>query len=188
MWWSETRVLVRALRLAIVLSSAGLTAACFQPLYGERSFEGSGPGLREKFASVDVLPIDAPGGSPAARLGVEVRNDVVFALQGGNGRNSPTHALKISLVPTSSSIIVDIHTARPDVENYGVNATYTLVELATGKQVVSASTFSRVSYDIPGQEQRFARARAQRDAENRAAKVIADHIQARLASYFVAGT
>lgn len=188
MWWPETRVLFRALRAAIALSSAGLTAACFQPMYGQHSFEGSGPGLREKFQSVDVLPIDAPGGSPQARLGVEVRNGLIFDLQGGNGQISPTHALKIQLSPTTSSIIVDIHTARPDVENYGVNATYTLVELATGKPVVTGTTFARVSYDIPGQEQRYARARAQRDAENRAAKVIASQIQARLASYFVAGT
>jgi LPS-assembly lipoprotein len=188
MWWPETRVLFRALRAAIVFSSAGLTAACFQPMYGENSFAGGGPGLREKFSSVDVLQIDAPGGSPVARLGVEVRNALLFDLQGGNGQLSPTHALKISLAPSTSSIIVDIHTARPDVENYGVNASYTLVELATNRPVATGTTFARVSYDIPGQEQRFARSRALRDAENRAAKVIAGHIQARLASYFVAGT
>jgi LPS-assembly lipoprotein len=45
-----------------------------------------------------------------------------------------------------------------------------------------------VSYDIPGAEQRFARIRGLRDAENRAAKQVADHIRNRLASYFVAGT
>ncbi len=54
--------------------------------------------------------------------------------------------------------------------------------------MVTGQTFARVSYDIPGQEQRFARARGLRDAENRAAKVIADNIKSRLASYFVAGT
>jgi LPS-assembly lipoprotein len=45
-----------------------------------------------------------------------------------------------------------------------------------------------VSYERPGQAQRFARARGLRDAENRAAKLIADNIKARLASFFVAGT
>ena len=54
--------------------------------------------------------------------------------------------------------------------------------------VIKGQTFSRVSYDIPGQQQRFARARGLRDAENRAAKVIAEQIRSRLASYFVAGT
>jgi LPS-assembly lipoprotein len=37
-------------------------------------------------------------------------------------------------------------------------------------------------------QQRFAHQRAQRDAEDRAAKVIAEQIRSRLASYFVAGT
>ena len=63
-----------------------------------------------------------------------------------------------------------------------------MVEIATNKVVMTGQTFSRVSFDIPGQQQRFARARGQRDAENRAAQVIADNIKARLASYFVAGT
>jgi LPS-assembly lipoprotein len=54
--------------------------------------------------------------------------------------------------------------------------------------VMTGSTFARVSYDIPGQLQRFARARAFRDAEDRAAQEIAENIQTRLASFFVAGT
>jgi LPS-assembly lipoprotein len=45
-----------------------------------------------------------------------------------------------------------------------------------------------VSYDVPGQEQRFARLRGLRDAESRAGQVIADNIRSRLASYFAAGT
>ena len=74
------------------------------------------------------------------------------------------------------------------MENFGINATYELVEMKTGKVVVKDTTFSRVSYDIPGQQQRFARERGLRDAENRAAQVIAENIKSRLASYFVAGT
>jgi LPS-assembly lipoprotein len=85
-------------------------------------------------------------------------------------------------------VIVDITTARPDVQQFGINVNYTLTEIATGKPVVTGSAFSRVSYDNPGQQQRFANARGQRDAENRAAKVISEAIKARLASYFAAGT
>src|SRR5262249_45558570 len=86
-----------------------------------------------------------------------------------------------------ASIIVDVNTSRPDVENYGINATYTLTEIATGKIVVTGTTFARVSYDIPGQEQRYARVRGLRDAELRAAKVVADNIRSRLSSYGVPG-
>jgi LPS-assembly lipoprotein len=63
-----------------------------------------------------------------------------------------------------------------------------LVEIATDKSLMTGTTFSRVSYDIPGSYQRFARARAFRDAEDRAAQEIAEHIQTRLASYFYSGT
>jgi LPS-assembly lipoprotein len=98
------------------------------------------------------------------------------------------HRLKIAMNSTRSSIIVDVDTSRPDIENYGINATYSLTEIATGRVVVTGQTFARVSYDIPGQQQRFARLRGLRDAESRAAKVIAENIRTRLASYFVAGT
>ncbi|MFZ0174772.1 MAG: hypothetical protein WAL11_04305, partial [Pseudolabrys sp.] len=100
----------------------------------------------------------------------------------------PTHRLDVKLTATQLQIIVDINTARPDINNYGIDGTYTLTELATGKVVVTGQTFARVSYNIPGQEQRFAGERGLRDAENRAAKEIADNIQSRLASYFVAGS
>ena len=74
------------------------------------------------------------------------------------------------------------------MQQFGINVNYTLIEIATGKPVVTGATFARVSYDNPGQQQRFANARGQRDAENRAAKVISEAIKARLASYFAAGT
>ena len=79
-------------------------------------------------------------------------------------------------------------TALPTDESYGINANFTLVEIATNKTVIAGTTFSRVSYDIPGSYQRFARSRAVRDAEDRAAQEIAEHLQTRLASYFSTGT
>ena len=118
-----------------------------------------------------------------------MRNELIFDLTGGGaGAAPPAYRLDVSSPPTSTQVIVDVNTARPDIQNYGINATYTLTDIATGKQVVNGQTFARVSYDIPGQEQRFAGERGLRDAEDRAAKVIADNIRSRLASYFVAGT
>ena len=188
MWWSEHCAAIgRFSRLGLAFVVAGLVAGCFQPLYGDRSLAG-GSGMRDKLSAVDVLPIDAPSGRPEARIGVEIRNALMFDMTGGGSGTSPTHRLKINLIASRQSVIVDIQTTRPDVENYGIDANYILTDLATGKVVVSGQTFARVSYDIPGQQQRFARARGLRDAENRAAKVIADQIRSRLASFFVAGT
>jgi LPS-assembly lipoprotein len=69
-----------------------------------------------------------------------------------------------------------------------LNATFTLTEIATKKVVLTASTFARASFDIPGSAQRFARQRAWRNAEDRAVELISDNIRNRLASFFVAGT
>jgi LPS-assembly lipoprotein len=184
MWWPDTP---RLTRLLAALALAGLTAGCFQPLYGDSHVVASA-GLDNKLSSVDVQPINVPNGTPLARISVNVRNELIYDLTGGGGAGSPTHKLNISLASTQLQVVVDIHTNRPDMQNYGIDASYTLTDLATGKVVVRGQTFSRVSYNIPGQQQRFAGARGQRDAENRAAKVIADNIHSRLASYFVAGT
>jgi len=85
-------------------------------------------------------------------------------------------------------MITDITTGRVMAEITGIDTTFTLTELATGKAVMNGRTFARVSSDYPGQQQRFARVRARLDAEDRAAKVIAENIRTRLASFFVAGT
>jgi LPS-assembly lipoprotein len=188
MSWSEIR---RLSRLAAVLALAGLTGGCFTPLYGAATPGAAFTDIVGKLSAVDVAPIDpanAPNGSRLARVGVNVRNDLIFDLTGGGPAAAPTHRLDIRLTATTTQVIVDVNTARPDIEDYGINATYTLTEISTGKKVVTATTYSRVTFDIPGQQQRFAGARGLRDAEDRAAKVIADNIRSRLASYFVAGT
>ncbi|HEY6255213.1 MAG TPA: hypothetical protein VIY51_05410 [Xanthobacteraceae bacterium] len=197
MWWPEwgglmgwsdrKRVGERLAGVAVILGVAGSVGGCFQPLYADHSLDG-GPNLRAAMAAVDVKQIDANKGSDEARLAVEIRNSLIYDLTGGGPAPRPVYSLVVRISPTVADIIVDTTTTRPAIEDYGINATYTLTEIASGKQVVGGQTFARVSYDIPGQEQRFARMRGLRDSETRAAKVIADNIRTRLASYFAAGT
>jgi len=178
----------RLLRWAAVFAAAALTAACFQPLYGEKAPGEPGTDVRFAMASVGVDQIAVPNGTPEARVAVELRNRVLFLLTGGAGSVSPSHRLKITMSVSKSAIIVDIQTGRTEAEIVGIDASFQLTELATKKVVVNGSTFARVTSDIPGEQQRFAHSRAQRDAEDRAAGVIAEQIRNRLASHFVAGT
>ena len=180
---ARTRI---ALRLLAVAALAALTAGCFQPMYAERS-DGT-PGLREKLMGVEVPPVDKPNASRDARIQVEVRNALAFKLYGNATGMPPTHRLVLRFSSSRSSLMVSTATGLPTSENVGIDAQYNLIEIASNKSVMTGSTFSRVSYDIPGQLQRFARARAFRDAEDRAAQEIAENIQTRLASFFVAGT
>src|ERR1700736_1422764 len=175
-----------AARLLAVAALAALTGGCFQPMYAEHT-DGT-PALREKLMGVELPPVDKPNASREARIGVEVRNALAFKLYGNATGMPPTHKLVLRFTTSRSSLMIDQTTALPTSENYGIDAQYNLVEIATNKSVMTGSTFSRVSYDIPGQLQRFARARAFRDAEDRAANEIAENIQTRLASFFVAGT
>ena len=184
MWSAKSRIVARLLAVAAL---AGLTAGCFQPMYAERS-DGT-PALREKLMGVELPPVEKPNASREARIGVEIRNALAFKLYGQATGLPPTHKLVLRFTTGRSSLIVDPNTGLPSSENLGIDAQYNLIDLATNKSVMTGSTFSRVSYDtFSGQMQRFARTRAYRDAEDRAAQEIAENIQTRLASYFTAGT
>jgi LPS-assembly lipoprotein len=182
MSWFKTRI---AARLAVIAALAALTAGCFQPMYAERK-DGT-PGLREKLMGVELVPVALRTASRVARLGVEIRNALAFKLYGNATGMPPTHRLEMKLYSGRSSLILDPATALPSIESYNLNASYKLVEIASGKTVMTGSTFSRVSYDVPGSYQRFARARAFRDAEDRAAQEIAENLNTRLMSFFSAG-
>ncbi len=183
MSWAEAGI---AARLLLVVTLSAFTAGCFQPMYAEHA-DGT-PALRDKLATVEVPPLVAvANASRTARLGIEIRNALMFKMYGGATGLPPLYSLELRLNTTRSSLIVDPLTTLPSIENYGIDADYKLREIATGKIVLAGNTFSRVEYDIPGQSQRFARSRAFRDAEDRASQEIATNIQTRLASFFYAG-
>jgi LPS-assembly lipoprotein len=191
MWSPDPRalrqVLPLALRFAVISAAAAMVAGCFQPMYGDAKLTMS-PSVAANMSAVDVNQIAAPNGTPLSRIAVDVRNKLLFGLTGGGASAPPVYRLNITINGSSESMIVDINSGRPDTVDYALNATYTLVEVKTGKPVLNSQTFARVTYDIPGQAQRFARDRGLRDAENRASQLIADNVKARLASFFVAGT
>ena len=180
---ARTRIVVR---LLAVFALAALTAGCFQPMYAEHA-DGT-PGLRDKLLGVELPPVDKPNASPEARIGVEIRNALAFKLYGTATGTSPTHRLVLRFTTNRSSLLVDPNTGLPTSENLGIDAQYNLVEIGSNKSVMTGTTFSRVTYDMPGSYQRFARTRAIRDGEDRAAQEIAENIQTRLASFFYAGT
>ena len=175
-----------AIRLVAVVVLGALTAGCFHPMYAEHA-DGT-PDLREKLMGVEIPPVDKPNGSREARIGVEIRNALAFKLYGNATGMPPTYRLVLRFATTRSSLMIDPNTALPTSENYGIDAQFNLVDIATNKSVMTGTTFSRVTYDMPGSYQRFSRSRAYRDAEDRAAQEIAENIGTRLASFFSTGT
>jgi LPS-assembly lipoprotein len=147
----------------------GLAAGCtVRPLYGELA--PTAPGAPSaQLASVDIPPVDT-------RVGQEVRNHLIFMFGGGQGRPaSPAYRLVLETA-VSRSVPATINTGRVSLEPTSgivtVRAAYTLAEAGTGKPVASGTRSVQAPYDIPVQD--FAAERAARDAENRAARELAE--------------
>src|SRR6202050_1125978 len=101
MWWCKRNAAggrsnpqcARLARLAVVLAAAGLTAGCFQPLYGTQPSVAS-DSVHDKLTQIDVPVIPAPKGQPAARLAVALRNSLQYGLNGGAAANAPAHTIQ----------------------------------------------------------------------------------------------
>jgi LPS-assembly lipoprotein len=176
----------RLMHAATVMAAALLVAGCFQPLYGDRSVSG-GPKLREALSGVQVTEIRAAADTPEARMAVPIQNELRFAFTGGSGAGAPTHRLVLQIVGNRAVVSATNVSGLPVLENFTLNATYSLVEIATNKPVLTGRATTTVSYD-PSGTQRYARITGMQDAERRAAKVIADNVTTRLSSYFVSGS
>src|ERR1700724_652665 len=134
---ANTRIVARLLAVAAL---AALTAGCFQPMYGEHA-DGT-PGLREMLMGVEVPPVDKNNASREARIQVEIRNALAFKLYGTATGMPPTHRLVLRFNSSRSSLMIDPATALPSSENYGIDAQYNLIEIATNKSVMTGTTFS----------------------------------------------
>jgi LPS-assembly lipoprotein len=185
--WPRRCIRVLA-RLGLVLGAAGLLAGCWEPLYGRSPPSAGGESVADKLAEVLIPPIPERKGNPQARIAVELRNALQYDFNGAGGAVSPTHRLEIVVSTQNITVMIDPVTGLPTDGIGGITATYKLVEIATGKVVLTDSTTAHVQYDIPGVHQRFAAQSALLNAEDQAVGVAADAIRNRLASYFVAGT
>ena len=164
-----------------VLAALGfglLAGGCFTPLYAERS---PGVGVRASMENVEVKII-------ARRVGLEVRNALIFELSGGAGNpaNAP-YRIDITVVEDVQSMTINVRTGRATVEMVTLTATYELRDMEKNQRVVMRDV-SNSQASIERGAQVFARDRAIRDAENRAARAVAEQIKLRLASFFVANS
>src|ERR1700759_4642536 len=132
-----------AARLLAIAALAALTAGCFQPMYAEHA-DGS-PALRAKLSTVEIPPVaDKPNASREARVGVAIRNALAFKLYGNATGAPPLYRLVLRFNSSRSSLIVDPNTGLPSTENYGIDAQFNLIEIATDKSVMTGTTFSRL--------------------------------------------
>ena len=157
--------------LAVCLALlASLTAGCtVKPLYSDMaSTTGSLAGSDQRLASVAVKP-------ETSRIGLEVRNQLIFLLNGGAAQPAnPAYTLELGVFSQNdiTAVVQQTKDTEPTAGSIIVTSAYRLTEAATGRIIASGRRSIASSYDIPRQE--FAAIRAERDAQNRAARELAE--------------
>jgi LPS-assembly lipoprotein len=171
---SSSNHMSRRAALALIAVGSMLTlGGCFTPLYGPDP--SGGPSMADKLSAVAVEPINS-------RIGVQLRNELIFGLTGGGAPAAPAYTLSVAVASSVESSIIDAETSKPQIDTVRLTGNFTLKDTASGEIVLSSRQFALTTYDRG--LQRFAAVRAQRDAENRAATVLADQIKTQLAIHF----
>ena len=164
MWWHRPLLAALAVTAAISLAGCGI-----QPLYGTTA---GGSRLAAAMAGIDVTPI--PG-----RVGQRVRNELIFENTGGSGQTGTTYKLDIVIKESLTNELVKISgDAKSQV--YQLDATFKLIS-NDGRVVLEGKATSRAPYERF--ETIFSNVRARYDAEDRAARTVAESIKVRIAAY-----
>jgi LPS-assembly lipoprotein len=171
---SSPNALRRALRLGLVLAAGLGLSGCLQPLYGPTA---SGVPLQDVLAAIEVEPVGVP--VEQQRLSHYVRSELVFDLDGSGQPRPKRYKLAVKVATSTVSPIVDTVQGRASSSTLLGEATYTLTPSAGGAPVASGTVNGSASYERS--PQRFAIVRAQRDAEIRLARLLAEQIRNRLA-------
>jgi LPS-assembly lipoprotein len=165
--------------VCLALSLAAGVAACgdsgFRPLYAPSA---SGAVVSERFKEVDFAPI--PG-----RVGQRIRNDLIFESTGGGNAAPPQYRFEVVLQENVTSTLVDIQ-GRVAGAVYTVQASFRLIDSKEKKVVFQGTSHARAPFERF--EAIYSNVRAREDAENRAARTVADDLKTRLAAYLSRST
>ena len=166
----------RLILVAVTTATAFLAACTVQPLYAPTA---AGTSVVATIGSVYIEPVDN-------QLGQELRNKLIFDLDGGAGQpDNPTYRMRLIVTSTENALgVTPIQTA--PAYSITVAATYEVTSVATGQIILRSTSRANASYDRVNQA--YANTRARLDAKNRAAALVADDIRIHLAAAAAKGT
>ena len=172
---SDRKLFVRAGLL--VFMAVGMAGCQVRPLYSEAAPGASAGEANAALGSIGITEVKD-------RVAQEVRNHLIFALTGGAGEPaSPAYMLDLGVTKRTLNVANAPSTTntenQPTAGGVVLTALYSLKDMS-GKQVASGKRVVTASFDRPVQQ--FAVLRAERDAENRAARELADMLKLALAA------
>lgn len=153
---------------ALVLAGCG-----FRPLYGTSSIP---EGAESAFATIRVEPVAATNDSD--RIGYLVTNALDEALHKPGLKAEAKHRLKIALADERRGLAIQ-DDASITRYNYRLTADWALVTLGSDKAVAQGRAETTASYNVVDSE--YATLVARKDAEERAAREIAEQIKLKIA-------
>jgi LPS-assembly lipoprotein len=116
------------------------------------------------------------------RVELALRNQLIFLTSGGAGEAAnPEYDVQIKLVERNVGVLLDLTTDLPRAGRIVLRADFILKRTATGEVLHSGHRSTVALVDYPSQQ--YAKLRAIQDAEDRAAKELAELIRADLASW-----
>jgi len=149
----------------LAIAAAGMSGCTVQPL---NSVESSGSVAPSELSGVDISEVNT-------RIGQQVRNHLIFGLNGGGHPTGATHSLKLRVTTSTTDIAIVTTTTSPTASQVTVTTNYTLSENSSKETIATGVRQAIASFDRTNQS--FANQRAQRDAENRAAKEVAEQLR-----------
>jgi LPS-assembly lipoprotein len=145
-----------------------------RPLYADRTAEG-GTGSGSVDERLQRIAVEVQ----KDRVGQELMNQLIFALRGGADLTDPAYTLRLIVRTRKSELAIQEREEVPTANMITVTTTYSLSENVTGRVLASDTIYTSASYEFSSQ--RFANLRAERDAEDRAARTAAQDIRTRVA-------
>ena len=165
------------LMAALVCGMIALAGCQVRPLYSDAAPNALGTSTNAALNSISVNEVDN-------RVAQEVRNHLIFGLSGGAGEPaSPSYTLDLGVTSQTLSVAAiqnaPGNAGQPTAGSVVLTSLYVLKDMS-GQQVASGKRTATASFDRPLQQ--FATLRAQRDAENRAARELADMLKLAIAA------
>ncbi len=160
----------KSLSAALLVAGLSLAGCGFSPLYGERSASSvAAPELAA--IQIDSIP---------NREGQLVRNNLLDKMQPRGAAAKPLYRLQVGVSISRENLGVRIDDTATR-GNLTMTAGYSLIDLASGKPLMSASSRAISSYNILDSD--FATVISENDAIRRTAGEVSEEIKTRVAVY-----
>jgi len=154
----------------------GVSGCGFHPMYATTPTGGN---LNDVMKTVQIAPIPS-------RTGQRLRNELIFGAYGGGESSAAVYRLEIALRESVRNTLVT-NTGAPTGQILQLDAEFRVVRIKDNETLFKGFSTSEAAYDLTGMSGTtgsvYGDTRAVLDAENRAARILADTLKTRVAAF-----